>query len=391
MKLLLENWRKFLTEEAKLDPEIAAVLEKKGLIYNRVLGQGMFGTVVEIEDPKTGERRAAKVVEDTPNEGKVYSYVMKNRDKFGKYGKYLPKVFSVEDIEMSAPDIDRGFVDRVPFTIIQMELLEPAPEAVRRLFAAAEGPEKTDYSVRDRIAFKNPKFVIRLIKEATEDFQRMLDSVYDYRKMELYAQQAIKRIAEKFFSVGVKMRDNFSAANKVITDRTNAIYLKSKESITLLNLILDDFAYTFLHGKDKLEFLQPLNRDFYMKNLSTLDGFLRSAFGGAANVFYEEYAREMIPTSPGGYHDWPEGVAEPGGPDPEEAADMPEVKAITHALFKLKEMGLAPADVHGGNIMVRPGTKDVVFVDLGLFTITGAPRSGGAPPTFSPLAGLTRE
>ena len=348
MKLLLENWRKFLTEEEiKVHQEIFDVLKKKGIVTNRILGQGYYGTVFEIEDPKTGERRAAKVVYDAPNEGKIYSYVMKNRDKFGEYSKYLPEVFSVEDVEHQGET----------YTIIQMELLESAPEEVRRLFAAAGAPEEADYSVRDKTMFKNQKFVTRLTMEAVEDLQRMLDSIYDYRKTELYAQQAIKRISGKFFSA--KIRDNFSAANKSIVNKTNAEYLKSKESITLLNLILDDFADTFLHAKNRFKLLQPHNWDFYKKNPSTLYDFLRAAFKGAANVYWEAYSQEMIPTS----------LRHTGSIDPEETADLPEVQALTTALKKLKEMGLDPADVHAGNIMVRSGTKDVVFVDLGLFSI----------------------
>ena len=45
------------------------------------------------------------------------------------------------------------------------------------------------------------------------------------------------------------------------------------------------------------------------------------------------------------------------------------IAGYAEAARKLKEMGLDPADVHAGNIMVRSGTKDVVFVDLGLFSI----------------------
>jgi hypothetical protein len=243
-----------------------------------------------------------------------------------------------------------------------MELLEPAPQALRRVFASAEKPQDTDYSVRDRTLFKNPKFVTRLVMEAVEDFQRSVDAIYDYRKTEPWAEEATKRIAAKFFSVGVKMSMDPSPQNKPIIDNSDASYLKSKESMTLVNLILEDFADVFLRSKDRFNMLQAGNKPFYQKNPATLDNFLKNRMESAASVFYEAYQQEFIPTYP---------VSNRWRPDPEEVADLPEVQTITAALEKLGELGLVPGDVHSGNIMIRAGTNDVVFVDLGLFKIGG--------------------
>ena len=352
MKLLFENWRKFLKEnKAPKEPEVKAVLKKLGLTYTRWLGSGYYGSVVEIENPKTGERRAVKIVVDQPDEERIYSYVMNNRDKFGEYAKYLPEVYSIDSVQLG---------QYKKYAAIQMELLEPAPEALRRVFVNAEQAEDTDYSIRDRALFKNPKFVTRVTTEAVEDFQRSLDTIYDYRKTSPWAEEAIKRIAAKFFSVGVKMSMEFSPQNKSIIDNSDAAYLKSKESITLMNLILEDFADVFLHGKGRFSMLQSGNKPFYQKNPATLDDFLKNRMGGSASVFYEAYSQEFIPTYP---------VTNKWRPNPEEAADLPEVQAITAALEKLGELGLNPGDVHSGNIMIRSGTNDVVFVDLGLFKI----------------------
>jgi len=352
MKLLFENWRKFLKEDkAPKEPEVKAVLEKLGLTYTKWLGSGWFGSVVEIENPKTGERRAVKVVVDQPDEERIYSYVMKNRDKFGEYAKYLPEVYSIDSVK---------FGQYKKYAAIQMELLEPAPEALRRVFASAERVEDTDYSIRDRTMFKNPKFVTRIITEAVEDFQRSLDAIYDYRKTEPWVEEAIKRIAAKFFSYGVKFSKEPSPQNKPIIDNSAAVALKSIESITLMNLILEDFADVFLRGKDRFKMLQAGNRSFYQNNPATLDNFLKNRMESAAMIFYEAYSQEFIPTYP---------VTNKWRPNPEEAADLPEVQAITAALEKLGELGLNPGDVHSGNIMIRSGTNDVVFVDLGLFKI----------------------
>ena len=354
MKLLLENWRRFLNEnKAPKGDEVKAVLEKLGLTYTKWLGSGYYGSVVQVENPKTGERRAVKIVADQPDEEKIYSYVMKNRDKFGEYAKYLPEVYSIDSVQLD---------QYKKYVAIQMELLEPAPQALRRVFAAAEKPQDTDYSVRDRTLFKNPKFVSRLVMEAVEDFQRSLDAIYDYRKTEPWAEEATKRIAAKFFSVGVKMSMDPSPQNKPIIDNSDASYLKSKESMTLVNLILEDFADVFLRSKDRFNMLQAGNKPFYQKNPATLDNFLKNRMESAASVFYEAYQQEFVPTYP---------VSNKWRPSPEEVEDLPEVQTITAALEKLGELGLIPGDVHSGNIMIRSGSNDVVFVDLGLFKIGG--------------------
>ncbi len=93
MKLLLENWRRFLNEnKAPKEDEVKAVLEKLGLTYTKWLGSGYYGSVVQVENPEAGERRAVKIVADRADEEKIYAYFMNNRDRFGEYEKYLAEV-----------------------------------------------------------------------------------------------------------------------------------------------------------------------------------------------------------------------------------------------------------------------------------------------------------
>ena len=46
---------------------------------------------------------------------------------------------------------------------------------------------------------------------------------------------------------------------------------------------------------------------------------------------------------------------------------MPETKGFYSMLGKLKEHGIEWSDVHANNIMERPGTRDLVLIDVGLF------------------------
>ena len=161
MKLLFENWRGYLKEDkAPKEPEIKVVLQKIGLAYSRWLGSGYFGSVIEVEDPETGERNAAKIVADQPAEERIYSYVMNNRSKFGEYAKYLPDV--------------KQFITGGGSTIILMELLEPLdPQTAQELFAAQDAPTA---SKKPEKILKDPEAVAEIVEKAIEH-NRILDQM----------------------------------------------------------------------------------------------------------------------------------------------------------------------------------------------------------------------
>ena len=128
MNLLFENWRKFLKEGAvataiDLGIDIAHVkaIEETGLILNRYLGEGSYGKVYEVEDKKTGQRMAAKVVPTTStgfaSETQNYNWIIKNRDKLPNDVKqHLVDVYEL----IETPDRQ--------YLIILMEQLTPHPE-----------------------------------------------------------------------------------------------------------------------------------------------------------------------------------------------------------------------------------------------------------------------
>ena len=118
MKLLMENWRKYLAEniEAELEgptrtgdmpshllrqqnrqKDAQALLKSMGFSVRRELGRGAFGVVYEVENNRTGERSAAKVVTaDNKREIENYKFAMEEKafmpEKYAKYAglcKYL--------------------------------------------------------------------------------------------------------------------------------------------------------------------------------------------------------------------------------------------------------------------------------------------------------------
>ena len=139
MKLLLENWRKYLTEETDAtgampshllkkqnrEREAQALLRSMGFSIRGELGRGAFGVVYEIENSRTGERSAAKVVPaNNAREIENYKFAMEEKAFMPeKYAKYLPDV--------------KQFITGGDSAIILMELLEPLdPQTAQELFAA---------------------------------------------------------------------------------------------------------------------------------------------------------------------------------------------------------------------------------------------------------------
>ena len=176
MKLLFENWRKYLTEETDATGAIPSHLRKKqnrqkdaqnllksmGFSVRRELGRGAFGVVYEVENSRTGERLAAKVVSsNSPREIENYKFAMDNKASMPKeYAKYLPEV--------------KKLIGAGENTIILMELLEPLdPQVAQELFAAQDAP--TASKKPERI-LKNPEAVAEIVEKAIEH-NRILDQM----------------------------------------------------------------------------------------------------------------------------------------------------------------------------------------------------------------------
>ena len=151
MKLLLENWRKFLREGPEdtamrlgIDISYVKAIEETGLILNRYLGEGSYGKVYEVENKKTGQRMAAKVVPTTStgfaSETQNYNWIIKNRDKLPNDVKqHLVEVYEL----IETPDRQ--------YLIILMEQLTPAPRNVIDQIFAHDTKSKYSEEKEERI------------------------------------------------------------------------------------------------------------------------------------------------------------------------------------------------------------------------------------------------
>ena len=330
MKLLFENWRKYVNEETDATGAIPPHLQRqqnrqkdaKALLRSmgfvpagareefRELGRGAFGVVYEVENNRTGERSAAKVVTaDNGREIENYKFAMEEKAFMPpEYAKYLPDV--------------KQLITGGGSTIILMELLERIdPQTAQELFAAQDAP--TASKKPERI-LKNPEAVAEIVEDTIEN-NRIL------AQMGLTPEQysEITRVA-----VNTATEMSHSDVNSLIdavVNRLEPLFIKIDDTPAMFAQFRQWFETRILYYFDKQ--IVPVHQP---------------------EPGEEEFSRGH----------WTGGSLE-------KVEDMfPEAQGLMDAMkYFMQDKGWRPKDVHINNVMMRPKTKDFVIVDLGLFKL----------------------
>tara|TARA_R110002110_G_scaffold240543_2_gene456766 strand:+ start:219 stop:1280 length:1062 start_codon:yes stop_codon:yes gene_type:complete len=353
MKLLFENWRKFVNEEASFDlknvatafdagspkarkdefmTRVEETVNKLGFHYVKKLGEGQMGEVFLVENKETGERNALKVVTDrlyggpdtSEQEARNYRFAMENKASMPeKYAKYLPDVYEVV----------KGDKDYYIF----MEVLQDIPDRVKTdLFRL--NSDDTDLSRHEKYAtiFKDPEAAydvitgalfgnLTLVQGNREVMQKILMNVPN---------KVLKKIIdneEEIISWGSE--GNESAINWVSPS-------------TIVNLIVDESLPYLKQDPGWYDSLPQTFRD------SLTDSIERTL------------EKQIVPIHQG------HGQVSTAGRSPRSIEKLfPEARQLMNAMkYFHDDQKWQPKDVHSGNVMVRPGTKDFVITDLGLFS-----------------------
>ncbi len=321
MKLLMENWRKHLNEETDAtgampshllrqqnrQRDAQALLKSMGFSVRGELGRGVFGVVYEIENSRTGERLAAKVVPaDNAREIENYKFAMEEKAFMPeKYAKYLPDV--------------KQLITGGDSVIILMELLEPLdPQTAQDLFAAQDAPVA---SIKKDKILKNPEAVAEIAKHALKN-NRILD----------------------------QMREFLVNRDQIIGSVINAVTKIS-------------------HGGDVQSVIYTLASET-AEQINFQSPAIKSSFEDAlADTVLYYFDKQVVPVhqpEPGDEETdrdlW-------AGPTFKAVEDLfPEAEGLMAAMkYFMQDKGWRPKDVHIKNVMRRPDTKDFVIVDLGLF------------------------
>ena len=335
-----------------------AFLKDRGLQYNKHLGGGADGQVYRVFDPENGRAMAVKFIntratslETARREVENYGFVKDNRESFGEYAKYLPVVYNAEmaGVPAQGQTMDGTLIVN---GVIYMEELEPLPnEVAKSLFAVGLPTDKIRAArvKRDRRLLKNPTLVSSLLNIAWG----LTDPGTTTYLLSLEAQDAAeKKILERFFSGDFEDSD-------IKTDP----YVKrnlSKQAIELLALYVNVTYEEMLKNPEEEDF-ESMIRDYeetiktdlmdsfdksYSKPLVTGAAGRQLRHGSGLRGFDTYFAREK---------------------DVEE--EFPEIAGIRAAMKKFAGRDFKPFDVHADNVMMRPGSNEMVIVDLGRFNI----------------------
>jgi serine/threonine protein kinase len=316
MKLLMENWRRFITEETdatgampahldtkKIEAANQELLNQQGHTILRELGRGYYGVVYEVQNEQTGERLAAKVVRKSDRETENYEFAMKNKASMPpEYAKYLPEV----------KEIIPGASDR---NIIFMELLKPLPDRVaQELFAMEDEP---DASQKTEKILKSPEAVAELVGRIVNN-NRILNQMRDF----LVNREKVTKAA-------------VSAATKS----------PHSDPEGLLRVVYGAVV-----------------RELEFQSVGVYKSFEKTLKSDM--TFY--LSKQVVP------------VHQPEPDDPDDlwtgpamakTQDLfPEAENLMKAMkYFMQDQNWQPKDVHIKNVMMRPATNDFVIVDLGLF------------------------
>ena len=333
MKLLLENWREYLEEDVDKrlkDSEspklkrIREVVESKGYYLDKKLGSGVHGDVYLIEDKKTGQRLAMKVVTQalyggsriSKREYQNYKFVMDNKASLPEeHAQFLPDVYEV--------------VKGVKDYFIFMELLEPMPARVSAELFAAGTTEDLAYE-RDpqfyKRFFSNPETIYDIIKQAIKGSEMIVYTDDDWK---IRGDESIPKIALKDFLANC--RSQYTTA-------------PTEQMSCLAQYIADAIVDS-----------HPSLQDDYVDLMISL-------FNGISLNLVDD-GQSVVPVNVGSPH-----YSRHAGLSKEITKNFPEVENLIKTMnYLYKNEKWRPKDIHSGNVMVRPKTKDFVITDLGLF------------------------
>ena len=346
---------------------LSLFLSNKGFYLDKFLGSGKDGIVHQAINKKTGQKVAVKTIDldqgdgtDAEREVKNYKFVKDNYDSLGENKKYLPVVYeaSMEDIPVQGEGMD-GIKMRKGFII--MEQLEPLPSEVARAMFVIGGGSKTNKEARikrDRRLLKNPSLVTSMLGMAWGLVNpKTTEKLLTFEAVEA----AEPKILELFFTANTEPMNNSYIRRMAMSD-------KGKELMTL---------YVNITYQEMLNHLPPEEEkgkieDYETKIKQLIEDSEKTIKEDLVESFYQAYARPLV-TGAAGITPPPKsglrGFDFTWFGEEEAEEDFPEIIGVRAAMKEFAGRDFKPYDVHAGNVMMRPGTNDIVIVDLGRFNI----------------------
>ena len=318
------------------------------------ISKGLYGSVYRgTWDEYDGVEHAIKVM--TANTGKEEARIYKTISDARKNNKLIAKHFP--RVDMTRFDKKRNLV------LIVMEILEDDPSAksvIQDIFGQGEvGRFRPDLALDDMDVQKNIGKRANLMITDEKTKEMVLDKMLYFAPNR---QEEIKRNMMNINFRGVKRQPK-------IYKTVNRQYKTDSKMFQLIDVLMDDLMY-----KDSGKLMGAEAYNFAIRFIyECMKAWEKDFDEGFEKLFKEiEPAIEDFINL---YRQWtPVGISPKGsgflqGAPPEtQGAGYPGAKSILKAIDELKRVtALQATDLHDQNVLIRPQTKEIVIVDVGMF------------------------
>jgi len=328
-------------------------IKQLGFVDVEYVASGQYGDVFKgVWQAQGGVPRAIKVLDYNSTgkkEAALYRRISDARSKSGAIAKHFPKV-----------DLVRVSENRKHIMIV-MELLENDPNVkpvIEDLFGYLEvNSFNPQIGLRDLDVFKDIGYRANMMVIDTKSRSKLVNDMSYSFPNEVKQELQKSVLAMNFDNVVFpqKAYNKFKASLSYKNHRLWDVIDVAEEDLERTGEAAMSFLYYFLVYSMRL----IKEYDSTITNNDILDELVHSA-----EHFVESY-RNYTPVGIGGSN-------MPGAPQETEGLGYPGAKSLLKALQDLRlYAGLEGRDMHDRNVLVRPRTKDIVIVDVGLFKDLG--------------------
>jgi len=324
---------------AMRERELEDLLKNVGLEYIQFIGRGLHGVVYEVRDLQTQQRLAAKVTsrqEEVPK----HAWLKDNYDSLTPIAKkHFPEIHNIEQVG-----------DQY---IITMEYLKKAPQEVVDDLFYSPGFSS---SAPPRLAQRREKRFL----STPESVKEVIDYCFDSGMLAAY--QAVP---------GHSTDENVPTIEEMKA-RVYEEWERGSDPGPPPDEYLDYESQDFwdLYSGKTLRLMNIMCAVWIEAMPSKYTNFREFGVSELAKMMPQIMEKQVVPV----HHGQPAGTQYAGAGAGIESA-YPEAESIMKAMDYMAEQGFTPMDIHHENVLIRPGTDELVIADLGNFRLGFRQRS----------------
>ena len=293
-----------------------------------------------------GKVAVAKVLEGMePTEPEVWRKIIDIKDSLPEeQAKHLPEIYDIIKTDKYT-------------TIIVMELLDAPSSHIKRVLRTKELRGKD-------LVLQNEDFLAEALRSAFNAIDEYEPDPDDSSKSEVYAmfssdkEDIMQTVEGELLKWKIKPED---ISERIQNLASSYIKIFNIDDAGLSKEIADEVQRRFLMHAETSP--RPVAKYYSTKDIDNTIQFLERS--STPETTRSDRAKKTIDDlseerSDAVYSETPESFLY-------SEKYMPETKGLFALLNSLKDLGIEWSDVHANNIMERPGTRDLVLIDVGFF------------------------